>query len=131
MAAASQHQTPATDLVESDADFVESARSGPGQIDNRTHPRYSFRGRAQAVVFSPPGGPDADPKEYEVITTDVSRAGLSLLHRAQLYPGQNVLLLLSGGSKRLIEVCWCCRVWPGLYSAGCKFIDGQADMPDA
>ena len=130
MAAAIQNQTPASDLIESDADFVESARCGPGQTDNRTQPRYSFRGRAQAVVFSPPGGPDADPKEYEVITTDVSRAGLSLLHRAQLYPGQNVLLLLSG-SKRLIEVCWCCRVWPGLYSAGCKFIDGQADVTDA
>jgi PilZ domain len=130
MAAASQSPAPTAPLIESDADLVESARSGPGQTDNRSQPRYSFRGRAQAVVFSPPGGPDADPKEYEVITTDVSRAGLSLLHRAQLYPGQNILLLLTGGSKRLIEVCWCCRVWPGLYSAGCKFIDGAAEPDD-
>jgi hypothetical protein len=122
MAAVSQNETPATPVIESDADFVESARTGPGQIDNRAAPRYSFRGRAQAVVFSPPGAPEDDPKEYEVITTDVCRGGLSLLHRAQLYPGQQVLLLLSG-SKRLIEICWCCRVWPGLYSAGCKYID--------
>lgn len=127
MAARSQNQTSNAPLIESDADFVESARSGPGQTDNRAYPRYSFRGRAQAVVFSPPGGREADPKEYEVITTDVGRGGLSLLHRTQLYPGQQVLLLLSSGSQRLIEICWCCRVWPGLYSAGCKFIDGAAE----
>src|SRR5437867_2089008 len=90
MSAASQNETPVTALIESDADLIESARTGPGQIDNRAHPRYSFRGRSQAVVFSPPGGPDSDPKEYEVITTDVCRGGLSLFHRAQLYPGQQI-----------------------------------------
>jgi len=129
MSAASQNETPVAALIESDADLVESARTGPGPIDNRAYPRYSFRGRSQAVVFSPPGDLDSDPQEYEVITTDVCRGGLSLFHRAQLYPGQQILLLLSG-SKRLIEVCWCCRVWPGLYSAGCKFIDGSGEASE-
>src|SRR5215210_9582437 len=109
MSAVTQNEQPLADLIESDADFAGAARPRPGQGEARAFPRYSFRGRAQAVVFSPPGAPESDPKEYEVITTDMARGGLSLLHRAQLYPGQQVLLMLSGGN-RLIEVCWCCRV---------------------
>jgi hypothetical protein len=106
-------------LLESDADLAEAA--GPA-AEAREFPRFSFRGRAQAVVFPPHGSPEKEPQEYEVITTDVSRGGLNLLHRKQLYPGQQILLVLSS-NNRLVEVCWCCRVWAGLYSAGCRFID--------
>jgi PilZ domain len=62
-----------------------------------------------------------EPQETEVLTTDVSRGGLSLLCRKQFFPGQQVLLVLNE-TNRLVEICWCCRVWSGLYSAGCKFI---------
>jgi hypothetical protein len=62
-----------------------------------------------------------EPQECEVLTTDVSRGGLSLLHRKRLLPGQQILLVLND-ANRLVEVCWCCRVWPGLYSAGCRFV---------
>jgi hypothetical protein len=65
-----------------------------------------------------------------VLTTDLSRGGLSLLYRKQLRPGQQILLMLNETS-RLVEVCWCCRVWPGLYAAGCQFIDAAAGDPSA
>jgi PilZ domain-containing protein len=110
-----------SELVESDVDLLESAMKVPSLGDARAFQRYAFRGRARAVVFPPHGSPREEPQEYEVITTDVSRGGLSVLHRQQLYPGQQVLLVLNG-ANRLIEVCWCCCVWPGLYSAGCKFV---------
>ena len=88
----------------------------------RGHTRIPFRGRAAAVVFPPPSTPEAEPIESEVLTTDISRGGLSLLHRRELEPGQKILLSLSRGTCTL-EVCWCCRVWSGLYIAGCQFTD--------
>jgi hypothetical protein len=108
-----------SELIES---IVNAPAGGTPDVgpaaDAREFPRFPFRGRAQALVFAPQGG--EEPQESEVITTDVSRTGLSLLYRKQLYPGQQILLVLSDGN-RLVEVCWCCRVWAGLYSAGCRF----------
>jgi len=133
---------------------VEGASAGPppaaretGCGEARRFPRVSFRGRARAIVFplanhakaSKKKNPakeinakeiNAEPQECEVLTTDVSRGGLSLLYRKQLRPGQQILLLLDQTS-RLVEVCWCCRVWAGLYAAGCQFIDAAADDSDS
>ena len=88
----------------------------------REYSRIPFHGRAAVVIFPPPSTPNAEPVESEVVTTDISRGGLSLLHRRELEPGQQVLLSLSRGTCT-VEVCWCCRVWPGLYIAGCRFTD--------
>jgi hypothetical protein len=63
-----------------------------------------------------------EPSESEVLTTDISRGGLSVLHRKELFKGQQLLLMLTQ-SSRMVEVCWCCEVWPGLYAAGCRFMD--------
>ena len=108
------------DAVESDIDLPEASGATPPGGEARQFPRFPFRGRAKAVIF-PPAGESAEPEEFEVITTDLCRAGVSLLHRKQLYPGQQVLLVLQA-SSRLMEVRWCCRIWQGLYSAGCKFL---------
>jgi hypothetical protein len=94
--------------------------SAPADAD-REHSRIPFRGRAPAVVFPLPTS-KGEPVESEVLTTDISRGGLSLLHRRELRPGQQVMLQLARGNCT-VEVCWCCRVWPGLYVAGCRFVD--------
>jgi hypothetical protein len=57
----------------------------------RRSPRVPFRGRADAIVFAPPSTPDLEPVETEILTTDISRTGLSLLHRSELHLGQHVL----------------------------------------
>jgi hypothetical protein len=89
---------------------------------DREFARIPFHGRAAAVVFPPPFETHAEPVESEVLTTDISRGGLSVLYRLELHPGQQVILRLSRGNCT-IEVCWCCRVWPNLYIAGCRFVD--------
>jgi hypothetical protein len=94
------------------------------EASNRGFPRIPFRGRAAAVVFAPPSNPTAEPLESEVLTTDISRSGLSVLHRHELWPGQQILLQLSQANCT-VEVCWCCQVWPELYVAGCRFIDAK------
>jgi hypothetical protein len=108
-----------SDAIESDIDLPETGVV-PAGGEAREFPRFPFRGRAKAVIF-PASGESAEPEEFEVVTTDLCRGGVSLLHRKQLYPGQQVLLVLQC-SSRLMEVRWCCRIWQGLYSAGCKFI---------
>jgi hypothetical protein len=108
-----------SELIESDADLLQSGAFGSDSPDAREFPRIPFRGRAKALVLAMQGG--EEPQECEVLTTDVSRGGLSLLHRKRLLPGQQILLVLND-ANRLVEVCWCCRVWPGLYSAGCRFV---------
>lgn len=89
--------------------------------DLREHPRVPFRGRAQAIVMPPSTSLDGEMEESEVMTSDVSRGGVSILYRAQLAPGQQLLLMLND-TNQLVEVCWCCRVWEGLYAAGCRFV---------
>lgn len=116
----------ADDSVKSSAGDVAPAESVPAVGDDpREYPRFSFRGRAQAVILPPPSKAGAEPQEWEVLTTDVSRSGLSLLHRKPLEPGQQVLLVLNDATRTL-EVCWCCRVWTGLYVAGCRFVNASA-----
>jgi hypothetical protein len=89
---------------------------------NRESPRTSFHGRAAAVVFPLPSEHDVEPFESEVLTTDISRGGLSLLHREELFPGQQIMLQLSQ-ENRTVEVCWCCQIWADLYIAGCRYVD--------
>ena len=106
-----------------DALFETPEKSTPAHpAKEREYSRIPFRGRAAVVIFPPPSTPNSEPVESEVVTTDISRGGLSLLHRRELEPGQQVLLSLSRGTCT-VEVCWCCRVWPGLYMAGCRFTD--------
>lgn len=125
MAHSPQRAQPKAELAAAEVELLEG---GPSN-DAREFPRFPFRGRARAVVFPPEDRAGAaEPQECEVLTTDVSRTGLSLLYRKQLSPGQQILLVLND-NNRLVEVCWCCRVWAGLYSAGCRFIS-LADADD-
>ncbi len=112
------------ELLQPDAELFEGGAADADFRDVREFPRFPFRGRAKAIVL--PLEPTDEPLEAEVITTDVSRGGLSLLHRKQLYPGQQIVLVLND-AQRLVEVCWCCRVWSGLYSAGCRFVSEPAE----
>jgi hypothetical protein len=92
----------------------------------REHSRVPFRGRCTAVIFPPDNKLGVEPTESEVLTTDISRGGLSVLHRHELFPNQQLLLMLTQ-SSRMVEVCWCCEVWPGLYAAGCRFMDASPE----
>ena len=101
----------------------DDSRGDVAKTDSdREHGRVPFRGRATALVYPLSSKVNAEPIESEVLTTDISRGGLSVLHRRELQPGQQILLMLTDNS-RMVEVCWCCKVWPGLYACGCRFMD--------
>ncbi len=94
--------------------------------EKREFPRIPFRGRAMAVIF--PAADDLGTgtiEDSEVVTCDLSRGGVSILHKTKLVPGQQLMLMLNE-SMQLAEVRWCCRVWDGLYVVGCRIDETRA-----
>jgi PilZ domain len=90
--------------------------------ERREFPRFPFRGRAKAIVFPAPESPKGTHfQDSEVITSDLSRGGVSILYQTKLQVGQQLLLMLNDKTQ-LVEVRWCCRVWDGLFAAGCRFL---------
>jgi hypothetical protein len=98
-------------------------------VEKREFARLPFRGRAKALIFPVSGQERKTLADSEVMTSDLSREGVSILCRQELAQGQQLLLALDG-TNRLVEVRWCCRVWNGLFAAGCRFV-GTPGEPSA
>ncbi|MEX2172829.1 MAG: PilZ domain-containing protein [Pirellulaceae bacterium] len=107
------------------------AKTGPLPIaweDGRRFPRFHFRSCIEAVVYPPDNDPSQEPLACQVLTRDISRGGMQILHKAQLFPGQNLDVVLQDGMPRRLEVMWCRRLGSSCYSAGCRFVrtDGSS-----
>jgi len=98
----------------------------PLSADGRVFSRHIFRSCISAVVHAPPGdtltGATGAGMPCQMLTRDISRGGLNLLHKQQLYPGQKIDVVLTDGQQRRLEVIWCRRLGVGCYSAGCRFM---------
>jgi hypothetical protein len=115
--------------VDSDREFFAKAGPLPMHWDDvRRHPRFYFRSRVQAVVHPLKNDPSAVPVTCMLLTRDLSRGGLNLLHTQQLFPGQVVEFALADGVLRTVKIAWCRKVANRCYSAGAQFIakDGTA-----
>jgi hypothetical protein len=113
------------------------AKVGPIPTDwdeARRYPRYYYRNRVPATVY-PPDNSEEGIQQCFVLTRDLSRGGMSLLHNGQLFPGQRLDVVLPGDVQRSLEVQWCKRVANRCYSAGCRFVKrgagGQQSEPSA
>ena len=93
-----------------------------GTSESRRFPRLDFRACVQALVHAPPRDPEGKPTSCQVLTRDISRSGMNLLHKSQVFPGQLIDLTLPDGQERRLEVVWCRRLGMGCYSAGCRFV---------
>src|SRR5262245_55389068 len=99
-------------LEEPPAEFFAKTGPLPASFDEiRRHPRFYFRSCAEATIqpLSKRGNAPA-PTTCFVRTRDLSRSGMSLLHNAQLFPGQRIDIILNGESPRALEVVWCQRL---------------------
>jgi len=119
-------QETATELVESDNEFREFFNlSGPMPTawdDHRRHPRFYFRSCAEAYIHPLRGQLDPTAPPCFLLTSDLSRSGVSLVHTEQLFPGQRLDLILNGESPRRTEVMWC-RKWDSeRFAIGCRFV---------
>ena len=108
------------EMIESADEFFGNSGSMPRVFhDQRRFPRFYLRACADATIY--PLEPDAEPMKCVMVTRDVSRGGMGLLHTAQLFPGQRIDLVLNGTINKLLEVVWCRRVAENSYSIGCRF----------
>jgi len=90
------------------------------QGDVRRFPRFYFRSVAEATIH--PFGKAQEASQCFLLTRDLSRNGVSLLHNTQLFPGQRLELTLNGQEPRLVVVVWCKLQSPSDYVVGCKFV---------
>ena len=97
--------------------------TGPGDL--RRYPRYYFRGVAEAFIFKLCA--TEPPDHCFVLTRDLSRGGVSLLHMDPLFPGQRIDLILNGKPAMAVEVVRCRRLRDGRYLVGCRFKKGEAE----
>jgi hypothetical protein len=126
-------QNSAVSFVESDHEFFELKGPLPTAWDeHRRFPRFYYRSCAEAIIYPLRSGKNATPAQCVVLTRDLSRGGLSLVHNAQLFPGQRLDVLLNGKAPRQVEVVWCRRSTDGRYIVGCRFMGGEtASSPAA
>jgi len=82
--------------------------------DRRQFPRYHFRGRAMMQIGD---------ENFCVLTKDISRGGICLVHYAQLLPLVRGRILLTLGVRTSFEVRRCQRIGGKCYEVGARFLD--------
>jgi PilZ domain-containing protein len=122
-------QSAANSIVESDQEFFELTGPMPkAWKENRRFPRFYFRSCAEAIIYPLRGKDNPPPAQCFVLTRDLSRGGMGLVHSHQLFPGQRVDVLLNGQPPRQVEVVWCRRWTHQRYVAGCRFINTPGEL---
>jgi hypothetical protein len=124
-------QADAFATLEADLEFFNKSGPLPTAFDeDRRYPRFYYRARVQAAIY-PPGSPHQPPVECSLLTRDLSRGGMNLIHNEQVFPGQRIELVLTDGSARSVEVMWCRRIAHRCYSIGCRFIKPAEESASA
>jgi PilZ domain-containing protein len=106
--------------------FSKSGPLPPAFDEDRRFPRFYFRTCAEAMIFPINKKQEAPAAPLFVVTSDLSRAGVSIIHVAQLFPGQRLTLILNGQPPRPAEVVWCRKWDQGRYLVGCRFVKGES-----
>jgi len=120
-----EEELPPSDPTEVESDNEFFAKAGPLPVhwdDVRRHPRFYFRSRVQALIHPLKNDPAAKPTTCTLLTRDLSRGGLNLLHTQQLFPGQMVEFAMADGVIRTVKIAWCRKVANRCYSAGAQFV---------
>ena len=109
-------------LLEPECEYF--SKTGPLSTawnENRQFPRFHFRHNVAARIF-PAGDSSGTPIERRVLTRDISRGGMSLVHSEPLEAEQCVEVSLPGGLVRCVAVLWCRKIGERCYLTGCRFI---------
>jgi hypothetical protein len=121
------------ELPESWASYFERRGQIPSDPDDRRrYPRSHLPACAGLRHCRSLPALPRDTAWHMVYTKDVSRTGLAFLHSEQLFPAEQVTILLLDGRWRAVEVVRCRRVQDGCFDIGAVFIAGfrDADTPE-
>lgn len=94
--------------------------SRPGK--ERAFPRYDFQAWATATIHPPPWDARKQAIRCFVMTRDLSRGGISILHPERITRGQRVDLRLANGNELKLEVQWIRQEPDGNFLMGCRFV---------
>jgi hypothetical protein len=107
------------------AGLADAHSSRPGK--ERAFPRYEFQAVATATIHPPPWDSRKQPVKCFVMTRDLSRGGISILHPDRISRGQLIDLCLANGNELKAEVQWIRQEPDGCFLMGCRFVlAGQA-----
>lgn len=65
---------------------------------------------------------DRKSEWYKIVMRDISRSGVSFLHSQQVYPTEQLMLVMPDCKPRCIEVTRCRRIDTLCYEVGANFI---------
>ena len=100
-----------------------ATESPEGRPENRKFRRHDFRTLAIATIY-PPKGREQDPVQMcYVLTRNVSRGGICILHPTPLSHSQRIDLELPDGRKFSLAIRWVTRMEHGRYIIGCRFAE--------
>jgi PilZ domain len=99
------------------------AESPEGQPESRKFRRHDFRMLAIATIHPPQGRENERPYMCFVLTRNVSRGGICILHPTPLFHSQRIDLELSDGRKFMLAIRWVTRMKHGRYVIGCRFAE--------
>jgi hypothetical protein len=103
-----------------DASVVDSSDE---RAENRKFRRHEFRTLAIATIH-PPTGREHEPVQMcFVLTRNVSRGGICILHPTPLFLSQRIDLELPDRRKFTLAIRWVIRMEHGRYVIGCRFAE--------
>jgi len=91
------------------------------QNDARRYPRFHYPATAMVDCEQPLPAFPRELRRTIVLTKNLSRTGLSLLHSVQFYPGEVLRICLPNGQRRLLVVR-CVRLAEDWYETGGFFL---------
>ena len=94
-----------------------------GRSENRKFRRHDFRTLAIATIHPPDGRENEPVQMCYVLTRNVSRGGICILHPTPLFHSQRIDLELSDGRKFSVAIRWVTRINHGRYIIGCRFAE--------
>jgi hypothetical protein len=113
-------------MVQISSEFFQKSGLLPSLAnDARRNLRFCFCSCADATFHAL--APEQEPLKCVVVTGDLSRSGLSLLHDKQAFPGQKIDLVLGNGTERKVKVVRCRRQKDGQFLIGCRFVQKASE----
>jgi hypothetical protein len=119
MSQSAEPETAISSAIETDSHARHIGADGRWD-DVRRYPRFPFQAQIEATIL-PLDVNQAAPVRCMMMTRDLSRGGINLIHSDQLFPGQRIEIALNG-MQRCVEVMWCRRLANRCFSAGCRFV---------
>jgi hypothetical protein len=95
--------------------------------ESRKFRRYYFRGHATATIYPPAGSEHEKPQVCFVLTRDLSRNGIGIVHPVSLLENQRMDLEFPTGQKLSVQVQRIKHLEQGCFLFGCRILGREGD----